>query len=371
MRQTHMNTRRQDLRQAVVRGLGIFLVVFGHNAELSPLLLGMGTSFLMPMFFLLSGIAFHYSGSQCTGRELVRHLFVTLVFPFFFFAIVSIPFYELPVLNGGCQWPTFQFAAWSLLCGQFFSDGSLWFLMSLCLCKLLFWAILRVQRWMKSGILIWCAVALACIALQMKFAYRPAWENLFIPLALPTLPSGLLFFAIGYALTPCYNWLRRIKLHGSESMAVSLVCLYVIYKFMTPGQAFGMHVGDLKSMGIYATAIAGSVMLFMFANILQSRRLHFLRITFAWIGRNSLILFAIEDGVVGYLARECSFSLIGVRRGWFATAIAFALLPLAYKAITPSYEWLKERALRLICPRLRTAVAASTLCKGPINASEG
>lgn len=351
-----MKTRRQDLRQAVVRGLGISLVVFGHNAGVSDLFLGIGTSFVMPMFFLLSGISFHYAGSRCDWGELVRHLFSTLVFPFFFFAAVSIPFYGITVLGGDSQWPTLKFAAWSLFCGQFFSNGSLWFLMSLCLCKLLFWSILRIQSRVKFGISLWCAVAFVCITFQMKFAYRPAWENLLTPLTLPSLPVGLLFFAMGYALTPCYNWLRKIKFRWHESMAIALVCLYAIYKFMVRGYAFGMHIGDLKSMEVYATALTGSIMLFMFANVLQSRRFHALRIAFAWIGRNSLILFAIEDGIVGHLARESSFALTGVRRGWLATLIAFAILPLVFKAIEPSYEWMKNLALRLICPKPRAAV---------------
>lgn len=63
-----------------------------------------------------------------------------------------------------------------------------------------------------------------------------------------------------------------------------------------------MHAGFVRSMDVYATTVIGTVMLFMVANVLRTRRLRVLRQALVWFGGNSLILFALEDGVDGRLA---------------------------------------------------------------------
>jgi acyltransferase len=344
--QNRRHARRRDLRYAIVRGLGISLVFFGHNATPASLTTSVITSFLMPMFFLFSGVTFRSAAAQYGGREFAKYLLYTLVFPFFFFAFVSIPFFEISVLGGECQWPTFGCAIKTLLCGQFFANGSLWFLMSLCICKLLLWLLLRVQARVRPRALLWCAVAFVCITLQMKFAYRPWEANEHTPLSLPSIPSGFLFLSIGYALAPCYDQLRRIRFRWYESLSIAIVCLYVLVKFALSGHVCYMHAGFVRSMDVYATTVIGTVMLFMVANVLRTRRLRVLRQALVWFGGNSLILFALEDGVAGRLAKGCSYVLTGERRGWLATAIVFALLPLAYKTFAPLYKWLRGRT----CP---------------------
>jgi fucose 4-O-acetylase-like acetyltransferase len=336
----------RDVRFSIVRGIGIVIVVFAHNAALGSRLTSIGSSFLMPMFFLLSGISFHYSASQATWRNFRRYLCASIVFPYAFFAIISIPFFEITVLGGGGEWPPLKYAIYSFFSGQFFSNGSLWFLMSLGICKLLFWTLLRIQEKTSLRVLLWCAVTFVCILLQMKFAFFALETNFMTLFNLPSIPSGLLFMSIGYALTPCYVWMRKTKLRRREALPISLICLYLLFKFSSTGLSYGMHIGFMRSLEVYVTALIGTVMCFMIATVIQGRGLHFLRNALVWIGCNSLLMFTIEDGVVGHLARELSFALTGMRRSWLTVIIALVLLPLAYRLIAPAYEWLKVRVFQ-------------------------
>ena len=331
----------RDVRYAIMRGIGIAIVVFGHNAAPGTRQIGIGTSFLMPMFFMLSGISFHYSAAQATWRNFGRSLCASIVFPYLFFAIISIPFFEITVLGGGDEWPPLKYAIYSFFSGQFFSNGSLWFLMSLGICKLLFWSLLRIHEKTSLRVLLWCTVTFACITFQMKFAFSTLEANFMTPFNLPSIPSGLLFMSIGYALTPCYVWLRKSKIHWHEALPMALVCFFILYKFSADGLAYGMHVGFMRSLEVYATALVGTVMCFMLATVILEKRLRILRNALVWIGCNSLLLFTLEDGVVGHLSRELSFVLTGTRRNWLSVIIAYAILPLVYKLIAPAYEWLK------------------------------
>ena len=77
----------------VARGVGILLVVLGHNTmfrESSPGLYEAIYLFHMPLFFFLSGLFLFRSATQSSPREFISDRVGTIVYPYLVWSITTV-----------------------------------------------------------------------------------------------------------------------------------------------------------------------------------------------------------------------------------------------------------------------------------------
>lgn len=340
--------KARDVRCDIMKGIGILLVVYSHNAPAERYMVWWKAieSFYMPMFFMLSGMFFH-SAAKRGGRDFCARLGSSILFPYAFFALLGTTFVCIAAMSGFGTFPSLPRWVWSFVDGHPVGCGSLWFLCALGNSQLLLWLVLRIQKKIRFQKALWIALACVCFVLQMKISLLPEEKTCLVPLSLVSVPCGFAFLSMGYVLSSVYDELRKVSFHWIESLVLALLCLYVLRQFAYVGPRYCFYSGVAGSPAVYATALVGSFMCFMVATTLQGvRGLNPLGHGLSWIGRNSLIFFAAESSVVGNLSRILASELIGQGRSWLAFGIALVLLPLAFWAVVRPYEWLKRKCWR-------------------------
>ena len=82
---------KRDTSIDIVKGIGIFLVVFAHLNFQEPMQTVI-YSFHIPLFFIVSGLLFRREKYETWKSFLVRR-FHTLILPYLFFALTTLAFY--------------------------------------------------------------------------------------------------------------------------------------------------------------------------------------------------------------------------------------------------------------------------------------
>lgn len=285
----------------VARGLGILLVVLGHNwivfhpkGELFDLIY----SFHLPLFFFLSGIFFRPQQTLTSlGRSksdaLLKPYFVTLLA---FGAAIAItkPFDPLEYLSqitfatGGSLWSLYGeqvgiTAYWA----------PLWFLPHLFVLSLAAWCWLRLSERVPmasqaSHVLLAALFALGIWALPLQ-PTTAGHGAPGLPLSLDLVPITLGFFLVGYYTRDAVQNFR----HSMPALAIAAVVF-------VGGHALGDHSMDLNkrfygnAVETTALAFAGIYLSLAVSNLLAQRPSPVTR-GFAFLGEASLMLLIFHS----------------------------------------------------------------------------
>ncbi len=314
----------------LLRGVGIFLVVFGHVTHDMPLR-GFIYGFHLPLFFFISGALFHPRNREsfwCFFRRKARALLV----PYIVFALVTLFWYLLVEIRVRPIEATLPQIVLGLCYGAYtkwiWFNGALWFLPCLFTSECLLWIVLRVsgaRRPVQWGLAI---LGYGLGEAALFFVPFP------LPFGLEKAGRFLVFLLLGHSMQML---LCRTMKPRQRLIFGILVCVVAggILSFL-PNGWFGRQLGVSL---FYDFVVAVPVAVFGISlcagfcwTISRFRPLEFL-------GRHSLVFFAFQEQCyrlwLGLLSRVFHRSVESIRTefwgSFFVAVVAFiSMIPLAW-----------------------------------------
>lgn len=279
------------------KGLCIILVVMWHCIQFceikSYVFYPYIMSFLMPLFFVLSGMFFKTYGSF---TKMVRHKMNTLLVPFITFYILTCIFLHFVHLGGFTLRELYLVSVGWIR--ESFDNGALWFLPCLFNCNIIFFLLVKLSAFSSRTGVILGILSLLVGGMGYLLGYYHINLWMFIDSSMTCIP----YFYFGYMIKnqdsfmPCYS--RKKLLFYSISLGAVLWALTgyygeVGYKFNTMRCNF---------LIMYVSGVVGSIMIIAISKFLGKISY----ITF--IGRNTLIILVTHFTII-----ECLHGMISKR----------------------------------------------------------
>lgn len=136
-----MNKSR-NLVLDIMKGIGILLVVIGHNFDNNSKIFIYIYSFHMPLFFLLSGYFFKY---EHNFKKFINKKTYSIIMPYLYFSLISIILYNMFISSNLYALSTFFFSN-RLGMGNIPYNTPLWFLSCLFLISMFYYLIYIIKN---------------------------------------------------------------------------------------------------------------------------------------------------------------------------------------------------------------------------------
>ncbi|WP_158837711.1 acyltransferase family protein [Polaribacter sp. L3A8] len=277
---------KRDINIDIAKGLGVFLVILGHN--LANEKLGVGKliySFHMPLFFMLAGI-FHKQDNGIV--TLLKSKGKRLLLPFVFFSLFHYFFYlAWAFCFTGVD--NFEFnIIYKIIPYKDAISIPLWFFISLFEILIIYFLVLKKINtiWLRMFvvfILSWLSYFISQMNLPFYYNYFHIFSSF----------SMLIFYAIGHDFFNVLKtkWLPKNNYLKVCSFFLISSLLYFINSFF---KGIDINSNTFKTpFFIYITsAIMGIYALWILSNLIN--KTVFLSKFWAYIGKNSLGIFAIH-----------------------------------------------------------------------------
>lgn len=291
-----METRRIEYID-IAKGIGILLVVLGHNALVSRFSLRLIYSFHMPLFFFLSGFFFNASLSF---REFLGKRFHGLLKPYFFTVFLIYLFYlsfgKLSLNTVAVRLLKSFYGA-----GEYVPWLPLWFLPHLFLVSLFAFFVLRLP--IKNKLVYWLFLFVLLAAgvwmIDWFASFPVAWfgksMRLYgLPFSADLLLVSGFYFLLGAETRPLLpvKWLENLWLLISTGVFLAAVSILVPTRLDLASRAYPSFVlNTLEALaGIWFTLALARQM---------DLRAPALGKAFAYLGRISLIILIFHYPIQG------------------------------------------------------------------------
>lgn len=261
----------------IMKGLGIFLVVWGHCSHVGWFRNDV-LYYLMPMFFFVSGFLYK---NGLDFKEKVKRLTKSILIPYFIFFTLTF-FYWLVIERNirGAEYPIW-FEALGLIYANYTSgslnfNGALWFLPCLFILQILFFPIAKYCKSHIDKFAVLIPIYLiGWMLMSNGYEYMP-WN-------IERACVEILMFGIGYMCKNLPTLLMRTKLFYRILLILSCVILRLLQSNGFIGEA------PLYSI-LYYVQMFATILIFMNIGLyLSNNKL------LKWLGKNSLIIFGFQE----------------------------------------------------------------------------
>ena len=274
----HIIFKERNLSFDLAKGIGIFLMVFGHTS-LPKFASTWIYSFHMPLFFLISGVFFRPEKyNEWYGFIVAKSK--TLLIPYFLYFIVS------------------EFL--KITCNT--DNVTLWFLPVLFMTEIIFYAIVRLADRARLKLLL----SVTLITMLAISSYTMSVFEIVIPFDLQNVGHALIYYSFGYYFS---SWVKRISI--TLWKIILLMAIYTIVVIFLP--KLDMYPNYWSFMPLsQILAIAGTILIILGAKVMSlwNSKNPVLKF-FDWAGRNSIILvgfsipfITICNSVGGYFIED-------------------------------------------------------------------
>lgn len=280
-----VNRKEREPIFDTIKGILIFLVVFGHCIPEEWQLHRYIYSFHIPAFFIVEGFVLRYTSfNEKNFISVLVKCVKTLFIPYIFFSSILL---LLRWWDSGFSGEVirFQIMDMILLCGV----GAMWFLPCLCIAKIIFRIIITKKLFsFVAGILF-----VIPMFLDDKTSIHLVLFRSFIALG---------FIYIGYFLLPTYCLLKKYKAY----IIVFIFCIFVsllvgVNTIIT--NAYALNTLDLKPVtGYLMASISGTGMVFLLSMLLQKYVKKFSNIL-GYLGQCSLYIMGLHQSVMILIPR--------------------------------------------------------------------
>lgn len=336
-----------------LKGFGIILVVFAHY----KLPLALDTyifSFHMPLFFFISGFLFNFIKYAESPAKFVKGRFVTLIIPYFAFALFTLIFYYIldEVYSPGVSsFKIFEsdifYIIYSILYAQtrmIAYNGPLWFLTCLFVTELLFYWIAKRYYWQQ-----WKLVVSLIIAGIIGYLY-PVYVPYTLPWNADVALTAIVFYGTGNlfrkflytgavqidrsSLFDQGSKFNKIPFLIGNILPVFFIIVSLLYfAYLTKFPADKVNMSVLKYGNIYSFYFLAFSGIFTYGYIFKKIGGVGL---LEYYGRNSLIVLALHFPMKDILVKLFNI-FIGIELDCFCctTFAAFALTILNLLGLVP------------------------------------
>lgn len=293
----------------IAKGVAIILVCLGHTkVEQVPFVGPWIYSFHMPFFFLIAGYCYDSDRYASYGAYVVRKC-KGLLYPYVMLSLIVPVLMQILTWKFGPLWYIFTPYLGNWMIG-------FWFVRVLLLVELVY-AVFRWKLW-GWGLAI-VGLVLICIECKRPFGLDFDYVDCFRPIV---VLISCCFYHIGHLLRRVDFAALSIRMISALT-AVSIVChlLFLLMSRFAMISCGGCSLGG-NPLAFVGGAVAGSVALMGVAVMMD--KIRYCRETFAWIGRNSLILLAFHP-MVGMARHKWVLSL----GQWAVLSYVFELVIIA------------------------------------------
>lgn len=323
----------------VLRGIAIFLVVFGHIVHI-PMMMVYIYGFHMPLFFFLSGFFLKREKMLDLGSFAMSKV-KSVVVPFVILYLATFVYWVVVErhVRGA------ELSVWSQLVGLVYGtynrdymhfNSALWFLPCLFTMQMIYAVVVRLRRWWAiAGVML----VLNCIGL----AFREYLSVL--PWGICAAMIGGVFLCMGNLMRPL---IEKIKCGGWVLIGIAVLCI-VVQVLLLPVSVF--NLSSLKFYYPYMyipVAVVGISVYYCIAKVIGHNRV------IEWMGVNSLVIFGFQEPVfraVLYVVSKVSgFELEMMRNNIYMCLLCTAL---TIGAIWPLTK-VRKPFVNLICGFLST-----------------
>jgi len=264
----------------IAKGFGIFLVLWGHTqCDYKSYIY----VFHIPLFFLLSGYVFNIADSiKMTFKKKIRSLGI----PFLFFLIFQrICFIIIALIDG-----TFNYSYLLILSPiePWGHIGVLWFFISLFTVSIIF----SIVNKFPSEIF----KLIVCLLLTYT-GYLLSNRNIHLPFRLDSSFSMIFFFYLGSKLHVLH--MDKIKSFISWfflSLASLILFIFCLNLFL-PIIDVSVNIFEGEFLYSLPIMILGCLMIVIFSKLIE--HIPYLKTAMAYIGQNSLTIFATHPIILG------------------------------------------------------------------------
>jgi acyltransferase len=274
---------KRDNSIDIAKGLGVFLVIWGHLNTPTPYL--NIYSFHMPLFFLLSGI-FHKQ--QISFSNLIQTRSRSLLLPYVFFSFFSYLFYLVwALLFTGLG--TFDFySIYKIVSYKDAVSVPLWFFISLFQVTIIYYILKKSVKksWALLLITLLISVFSYCIS-QLDLSYFYNFFHFFSSF------SMLFFYALGCEVFKDFR--ARIVPNTNVFKVLLFIGILLFFEYVnTFSKVIDVALNIFESSFIVymLAAISGIYGLWLISVIIN--KLYFVEKFWSFIGKNSMGIFAIH-----------------------------------------------------------------------------
>lgn len=318
----------------IAKGIGILLVVMGHNdfSLLSPYLFKLIYSFHMPMFFFLSGIFFK---PELPFLALLRRRFESVLKPYIF-TILLIFFASLSFTNTGFARAISRLVKALYGNGHYLDWVQLWFLPNLFVVSLLAFFFYRILRRVNLPWLKWTLLAAIQVVGALNIsAFWPfnftllgkQWTLYGLPFSLDlALVSGF-FFILGH------ETFQRFPASFFKKPQAALafgIALFTLVWFFPPTIDLNIRLFDSLALNT-VEALLGIA--FTLCLALQIEKRGWLAAIFKYIGRASLIILLFQVPIQAFWSDKVLALTNNFALAYGVGFLAGVLGPLAINAL--------------------------------------
>jgi len=266
----------------LVKGIGIFLVVFGHITHI-PCLREYIWNFHMPLFFFVSGVLFNEKDNFSIH---IKKRFKSIIVPYVLFFFITYAYWIiLERHTRGSEYPPIH-QLLGLLYGTYegnhlYFNGALWFLPCLFCTDLLFYTTNKLSH---NSIVY--QIGFLCLGYALgSFCQQNGYT--FFPFGLHTALVALTFYGIGFFSK---SIIRKAppKISLDHRLGICfLLCSLVYVQY----QCIGIYHGSISKANIpfIMLAIIGIVVTLNISYLIQKNSI------IEFLGKNSLIFFVFQE----------------------------------------------------------------------------
>lgn len=290
----------------IAKAIGIFLVVVGHSMPFENIKMWIYT-FHMPLFFFLSGMFItRESFEKISFDNFLTKKFKTIFIPYLIFGSLNTLFL-IPVWG---LLPTFDGLKYSGLSG-----GPTWFLLSLFLAEVFLFAILKGLKQYLIFIMLVGSLIFAYVLYLFKIQF---------PMFLSNICISVFFVGIGHFCGKyIFKMAEKAEQNSKNKYALGLF-LFCISMFILNYVALQYtkvrldiiynQLGSPVSM--LMGAFSGILFILSLSMIISKIQLKRLQQFLVYMGKNTLIIFALHMIIVLNITKYC--------KNWFASDLAYA-----------------------------------------------
>lgn len=321
----------------MLKCLGMFIVVSGHiHNEYGWFSLPLH-SFVIPLYFMLSGMTFNRS-KYPNVWTFILHRSKTLLLPYLMLSIVT-----------WAVWAVFQFVThgdgniWSSLLQTFIAQGSggflvhnvpLWFVPCLFVIELVYYFISKMPTWLNVLTCVLCAVL-------GSWMITGTYSDFFVllPWSIESAFAAVIFYCVGNLLAK-YIGLRKFqeivvsKKGWSIVIIVLLTCVLVNTAHWNGHVSFGSDMMGRSPLMCYVNAFIGIITIMLFSVLICSKE-YTKKMTKSimdfhlWFGRNSFYIMAthvpVKNVLIFGIAAKLGVGIRAVRNDLFWCAVIFII----------------------------------------------
>lgn len=326
-----LDTKKRENWIDVLRGIGIILVLIGHN---NPPFIRYIFGFHMGLFFILSGYLYRSSdiGLCVKAKELVRKYII----PYFALTLVNLIIHILHIIFVTKDINSidtslivrYLLGIITVDCDNMPSCGPMWFLPALAVSLFMFELIRRIGSIIiRAGALIICCVVTVLI------------EGRVLPLRIHTVFIAVIFLEIGYIIRK-YEVIERL-MHNRASckfVAKAVCCVvllwlvgYLCIRFNPVDPWIDINSARFGLLPLNVLGASFTTTALMIICILSDRYISRITNLIAYLGRHTIFLLAFDEQSNSLGATLASALNISVAEIWYkAFIVRFVVLAILF-----------------------------------------